>query len=172
MGLIQDLGLRWPRRRPVQRIVTRVARTGLGSATLRRMLEPADRLWARLTDGTSNAIGVLAGLPTIELHTTGARTGRPRVSILVPIPFGDDIAVLGTHFGSDTTPGWVYNLEAEPTGAVTFEGITVGIVARRADPEETEGIFETATGIYAGYADYRRRAAHRDIRAFVLTTAD
>lgn len=156
----------------MQRFVTCVARTRAGSAALRRILEPLDRIWARISDGSSNAIGVLAGLPTIDLHTTGARTGVRRSSMLVPIPLGDDIAVLGTNFGGDRTPGWVSNLEADPTAAITAHGKTVPVVARRADPRETDRIFEAATTVYPGYADYRRRAGSRDIRAFVLTADD
>lgn len=172
MGLIQDLGLEWPNRGAAQRAVTRIARTGLGSTALRRILEPTDRLWAQRTDGRSNAIGVLAGLPTIDLRTTGAKTGAERSSMLVPIPFDGDIAVLGTNFGSERTPGWVYNLEADPRATITFEGTTVPVVAHRAEPEQTDRIFEAGATIYAGYADYRQRTPHREIRAFVLTALD
>lgn len=92
--------------------------------------------------------------------------------MLTPIPFDGDIAVLGTNFGGERTPGWVYNLEADLSAAVAFGDESIPVVARRADPDEAEEIFESADHIYAGYADYRERAGTRDISAFVLTSPD
>ena len=116
----------------------------------------------------SYATNILAGLPVIELTTTGARSGIDRTVVLVPTPFDGDIAILGTAYGQARTPGWVFNLEAEPRATITHRDVTTPVVARRAEPAETDRIFDLASAVYPGYAAYRRSAPHREMRAFVL----
>lgn len=167
MGLIADLEYRLPRQNEFQRIVTAVAGTRPGARLLSLVHEPVDRAWRRLSGG-SYATNVLAGFPVVELTTTGSESGRPRTVTLIAVPFDGDLAVLGTNYGRQNTPGWVYNLGSEPRADLGYGSLRVEVVARRADPHETEQLFEIAAGMYVGYARYRSRAAHRDIRAFIL----
>ena len=83
----------------------------------------------------------------------------------------EDIAVIGTNFGTETTPSWVYNLEANPVAVVTYRDRSVAVVARRADRQETDRAFELASVGYAAFTAYRTRAAHREIRVFALEAA-
>lgn len=168
MGLSDTLGLPTVAQNPAQRAVAQVAATRAGAVILRNLHEPVDRAW-RLVSSGSYATNVLAGLPVIELTTIGARSGAERTVVLVPTPFEGDVAVLGTAYGQAKTPGWVFNLEAHPRATVAYRDVAVPAVARRAQPSETERIFELAAAAAPGYAQYRRRASHRDIRAFVLS---
>lgn len=171
MGLIDDLEYRPPRQNVFQQTVTAFAGTRPGARLLSLVHEPVDRAWRRLSGG-SYATNVLAGLSVVELTTTGAKSGRPRTVSLIPVPFERDLAVLGTNYGQRNTPGWVYNLESEPRANLTHRSLTVEVVARRADPSQTDQVFEVASQVYVGYASYRSRAAHRDIRVFILERAD
>ena len=112
--------------------------------------------------------GLMAGLPVIMLTTTGAKSGEPRSMPLVGIPLGDDLAVIGSNYGQQRTPGWVYNLEADPTATVSYRDRAVEVTARAASDAETDEAFEIATSFYPGYGKYRARASHRTIRVFVL----
>ena len=111
---------------------------------------------------------VTSGLPVLWLTTLGAKTGVDRTVPLIGFPVEDDLAVLGTHFGSETTPGWVHNLEANPAATVAFRGTEIAVQARPADPEEELATWERAAGAYPGYRHYAGRAPHRSIRVFVL----
>ncbi len=73
--------------------------------------------------GSAVGPGLLAGLPVIMLTTTGAKSGLPRPMPLVGIPMGDDVAVIGSNYGQERTPGWVHNLLANPAATVDYHEI-------------------------------------------------
>jgi deazaflavin-dependent oxidoreductase (nitroreductase family) len=123
-----------------------------------------------LSRGQLTVPGVLAGLPVLTLTTTGARTGQRRTTPLLGVPVGDDIAVIGTRFGHHGTPGWYYNLRADPRAEVTFRNTSVKVVAREADDDEWQDIWQSARKIYAGYEAYARRISGRKIHIMVLGT--
>jgi deazaflavin-dependent oxidoreductase (nitroreductase family) len=54
-------------------------------------------------------------LPTLLLRTTGARTGKSRVSALVYGLDGPErYVVVASDGGSDRAPGWLHNVRAKP----------------------------------------------------------
>ncbi|MGH9230996.1 MAG: nitroreductase/quinone reductase family protein [Acidimicrobiales bacterium] len=102
------------------------------------------------------------------MASTGARTGQRREVPLVGVPSGDQIAVIGTRFGQPRTPGWYFNLRAEPRAEVGYRGRTVPVVAREAEGDEREAVWARGCQIYAGYQAYARRLDHRQIHVMVL----
>jgi deazaflavin-dependent oxidoreductase (nitroreductase family) len=74
-----------------------------------------DQLIAEMrANGGKVTQGPLAGHPLMVMTSKGAKSGEPRRAILTYSRDGDDFVVAGTAGGSPTTPGWVYNLEADP----------------------------------------------------------
>jgi deazaflavin-dependent oxidoreductase (nitroreductase family) len=128
-----------------------------------------DKGLLRLSRGSVTASGLLAGVPVLTVTTTGARTGLRRTTPLVGVPVGDDIAVIGTRFGQRGTPGWYYNLRAEPRAEVSFRQAHVSAVAREADADEGQAIWARARTIYAGYEAYAQRIKDREIHIMVLS---
>lgn len=171
MGSATAVGYRHHRANAAQRAVQSVAATRPGAWTFARVLPPVDRVLHRLSKGRTTVPQVLAGLPVVMVTTTGRRSGRPRTAPLVAVPLGDDLALLGTNFGGPSTPGWVWNLEAEPYASVSFEGRTCAVHARPADDDERAEVWSAADGVYPGYARYRSRVIRREIRIFVLEVA-
>lgn len=104
----------------------------------------------------------------IVLTTTGAKTGHARTTPLIGIPMDGKLVVIGSNFGTENTPGWVHNLEADPRATVTYRERHAAVVARRANNRETDRAFEAGAAIYAAFPTYRTRADHREIRAFAL----
>jgi deazaflavin-dependent oxidoreductase (nitroreductase family) len=127
-----------------------------------------DRFVLRLSGGKSAATTWLLGIPTLWLTTRGARSGELRRVPLFGIPIDDDLALLGTRFGYEATPAWVFNIEADPEVDVSYRGRSVPAAARAAFPEEESRIWERAGQIYPGYRFYADRAPHRQIRVFVI----
>jgi deazaflavin-dependent oxidoreductase (nitroreductase family) len=107
----------------------------------------------------------------LTITTTGARSGARRTVPLLGVPYGDDIAVIGTRFAQPGTPGWYYNLRANPTAEVTYREKTVRAAAREAGDDERAAIWDRARSIYAGYEAYARRITARKIRIMVLSAA-
>ena len=170
MGLANDLGYELPRAGAVQCGLQAVVASRPGAWVAARVLPPLDAwLAARIGRTLPEA---LAALPIVALTTLGRRTGTPRLTHLVAIPHGDDLAVIGTNFGQRETPGWVFNLEADPRGTLSFEERSLEVVARPATEEERAQIFARAERIYRGYAVYPQRIHGRRVRVFVLERAD
>jgi deazaflavin-dependent oxidoreductase (nitroreductase family) len=69
-----------------------------------------------LYEHTDGRVGQKLGkLPSLLLRTTGARTGKARVSALVYGLDGESrYLVVGSNGGSDRDPGWVHNIRANP----------------------------------------------------------
>jgi len=171
MGLQEALGYEPGSANIVQRLMQRIASSRPGSWLFQKLLYRIDRPIFRWSRGRITVPGLVAGLPVIMLTTTGAKSGIERTMPLVGVPVEGDLAVIGSNYGQPATPGWVHNLEANPTGRVAYRDASVEVVARPATDEESNRIFDLAAGIYGGYAAYRARADQRTIRVFVLAIA-
>ena len=85
---------------------------------------------------------------------------------------GESIALLGTNFGQESTPAWVFNLEADPRATISYAGRSMEVVARPATEAEFEQVLAEAAARYIGYAKYRQRiGTRRALRVFVLSAA-
>lgn len=170
MGLMSELGYEHGDTNAVRRAVQRIVASRPGAWLFSKFLHVVDKPMFRVSGGRYTLPSLLAGLPVVMVTTTGRRSGEPRTMPLLAIPCGDDLAIIGSNFGQVSTPGWVYNLEAFPHATIEYRGSSVDVAARRADDAEVDATFAMATTIYPGYAEYRRRADHREIRVFVLTS--
>ena len=137
------------------------------SALLARILYRVDKFLFRLTRGRF-VITRFAGLPIVQLTTTGAKTGKARTMPLVGIPDGENFALIASNFGQRHNPGWYYNLKVHPICLVRHDGKAIHYVAHEAIDAEYEKYFQLAISYYTGYQKYRERAAHRHIPVMVL----
>jgi deazaflavin-dependent oxidoreductase (nitroreductase family) len=105
----------------------------------------------------------LSGMPGVELHTVGAKTGRRRSTMLAsPLHDENRVVLVASKGGDDRHPQWYRNLCANPDVELTLGGRTREMRARTASPEEKAGLWPDIVAAYKGYAEYQRRA-HRDI---------
>ena len=156
-----------------QRTIQHVASLRPVAAVFRHTFHHVDRWVLGVLRGRTLS-GVLAGVPNIMLTTTGAKSGSPRTVPLVGVPLdGDDIAIIGTRWGSQHDPGWSHNLTAHPRADMERDGEHVDVTARRVPPgDEYDAIMCRADEVYVGFAKYRRRITHREVPVFVLTRHD
>lgn len=101
--------------------------------------------------------GQFEGAPLLLLHSTGARSGKERVSPMMYQAVGDRFAVFASKAGADTNPDWYHNLRAHPDVRVEVGAETVEVTARVLDPEERERIWEEQKARYPGFADYEAK---------------
>jgi deazaflavin-dependent oxidoreductase (nitroreductase family) len=171
MGLATDLGYSYKAPNVVQRTMQAFGSTKVGAWFFSKTLRHLDRALHKLTKGRTSTPELLAGLPVVMVTTTGRRSGAARTTPLICPPVGDSIALVGTNFGQQSTPGWVHNLEADAAATVEYHGTTLDVRARPATEAERSEIWETAAGVYGGYTKYQQRITGRDIRLFVLEPA-
>ena len=170
MGLWADLDLPPVRVGRARRALHALAATAPGARVASRVAPPLDTAVRRLVGGRTAAEAV-AGVPTITLRTRGARSGRERHSHLFAIPWEADLVVIGSNFGGTRTPGWVHNLRGSASAVVTHRDRSVPVSARALSGAEAERAWEVAASVYAGYAAYRQRAAHRPVTVWLLRPA-
>jgi deazaflavin-dependent oxidoreductase (nitroreductase family) len=104
------------------------------------------------------------GMPVVELHTTGRKSGQERTVILTsPVQPEEGIYVLvASKGGDDRNPDWYRNLVAEPDIALTVDGERRPMRARTATAEEKVALWPQVVAAYKGYAGYQKRT-ERDI---------
>lgn len=169
MSLMDMLGYTVVPQSGLRRRFSEVATNETMSALIARSAMPLDRLMLRVTAGRATATSFMTGFPVLWVTTTGARSGRPREVPLLGIPTPTrNLALLGTNFGGADTPGWVHNLLADPEAVVAWRDNRAEVTAARLDPAQEEPVWEAAIAAYPNYANYRQRAAHRNIHAFEL----
>jgi deazaflavin-dependent oxidoreductase (nitroreductase family) len=151
----------------LQTTIQHLAATRLGSWILVRVLPPIDRVVFRLSGNKLTLVTLLAGLPTLLLVSTGAKSGQPRTTPLVGIPYGDGYILIGSNFGQTHHPAWVYNLRAHPAAQLICHGQAREYIAREVHGEEYDTCWQKAVNYYTGYQAYKVRAG-RKIAVFVF----
>ncbi len=124
----------------------------------------------RVTRGLTRSGTPLSGalVPSLVLHTTGARTGEPRRTELMYCPDGDDMLVVGSNFARGTHPAWTANLLADPRAAVDVRGRRIEVTAALVPAVEREATWVLLERNWPGYRGYER-AAGRELRIFRLS---
>jgi deazaflavin-dependent oxidoreductase (nitroreductase family) len=116
--------------------------------------------------------GGFEGAPLLLLHTTGAKSGQERVNPLAYQEIdGDRIAVFASKAGAPTNPDWYHNLRANPKVTVEVGSETFPAVARVAEADERERIWERQKQDWPGFADYEQKT-ERSIPVVILERAN
>ena len=158
----------------VRSVVAPVTRTRAFRAVAPAVLPPVERALARLTRGRFQLSAVL--VPSLVLHTTGARSGEPRDTPLMYTPVGTPegtarLVVAGTSFARDRHPAWTYNLLAHPDAAVSIRGRRFDVRATPVtDDGERDALWARIEAQWPGYRAYERESG-RVVRLFVLERA-
>ncbi len=131
-----------------------------------RVMPPLERATRALTGGRTPLSGAL--VPSLVLHTTGAKSGEPRRIELMYCPDGEEMLITGSNFARDTHPAWTSNLIANPLAAVEVRGRRIEVHAALVPDELREETWVTLERNWPGYRGYER-AAGRELRIFRLT---
>jgi deazaflavin-dependent oxidoreductase (nitroreductase family) len=153
---------------PLERCIRWFASTAPGSWLFARLLQPLDAIVLRLTGGRRALSSIVAGLPTVWLTTTGARSGRPRTVPLVGLTTDRGVAIIASNFGQTHHPAWSHNLKAHPEASARIGRRELPVRAVVAEGERRAAIWAQAVALYPGYDTYEARASHRDIVVWVL----
>jgi deazaflavin-dependent oxidoreductase (nitroreductase family) len=102
------------------------------------------------------------------LHHYGAKSGVERISPLLYVEDGDNLAIIASKGGHVRHPAWFHNLKAHPDVRVEMRGEVRNVRARLAEGDERERLWKKAATVWPDYESYQRRAPHRNIPVVVL----
>lgn len=129
-------------------------------------LPPFERFMKRLTGGRLQVSGIL--VPSLVLHTTGAKSGEPRQAELMYTPDGHGRAIVaGTSFARSRHPAWSTNLLAHPDAVITVRGRRLRVHATSIPDAERDEAWSRIERQWPGYRAYERESG-RTVRLFRL----
>jgi len=141
---------------------TRLFRRVLGPA----LLPPVERFVTWVSKGRVQVSALL--VPSLVLHTIGARSGQPRDVPLMYTPDGRGRAIVaGTNFAGERHPAWTENLRAHPDAEITVRGRRMAVRAEQIPADERDAAWATIERQWPGYRNYERSSG-RTVRLFRL----
>lgn len=81
---------------------------------------------------------LLFGNPTLLLHTTGRRTGKPRTNALTYARDNDAWLVVASNGGAPKSPAWLANLKADPNCTIQIGRRRLAVTARPTAPTDPD----------------------------------
>lgn len=99
--------------------------------------------------------GQFDGVPLLLLTTTGARSGRSRVSPVTYLAEGDRLYVFASKAGAPTNPDWYHNLVANPEATVEVGTGSFPVRATVLAGDQRDDVFRRQVELQPGFADYQ-----------------
>ena len=147
------------------RLVQKVAGTEGFLRVAPKVIPRLDRAVHRLTRGRVSLSQAV--VPSLVLHSTGAKSGLRRETPLACLPEDDGWYVVGSNFGQASHPAWTANLLASPDAAVTIRGKRIAVRARLLDDGEKASVWPRLIAVWPNYDRYVERSG-RNLRVFRL----
>ncbi|MBX7434041.1 nitroreductase family deazaflavin-dependent oxidoreductase [Mycobacterium sp. Y57] len=114
--------------------------------------------------------GPFEGATLLLLHTTGARSGEPRLSPLAYLTVDDKMLIVGSYAGAPKNPAWVHNLRADPRAHIEVGADAYDVTARELPEAERDATYPKLTALAPMFAEYQAKTT-RPIPLFELIRA-
>ena len=113
--------------------------------------------------------GQFEGFPLLLLTSTGAKSGAERLNLIGHFDIDGKTYVVGSAAGRDQSPGWVFNLRANPNVTVEIgSDPPKSVVAHELPRDERDRVYEIIVQRAPGFGEYEERT-DRVIPVFELT---
>jgi deazaflavin-dependent oxidoreductase (nitroreductase family) len=116
---------------------------------------------------TGGKVDDLPGGTVLLLHTTGAKSGQPRISPLAFIDLDGRMLIAGSSLGAQRDPAWVHNLRAQPRAHVEVGTDSYDVIARELPSDERDEVYPKLSALAPVLAEYQSRT-ERAIPVFEL----
>ena len=103
-------------------------------------------------------VGAFEGTELLLLTTTGAKSGRPRLSPLSCRRVDGKLLIIAGYGGADIDPAWVHNLRADPRAHVELAEGSFDATAHELPPAERAEIIPKITAISA-FAEFQAKTS-------------
>ena len=120
----------------------------------------------RANDGVVG--GPFEGATLLLLHTTGAKSGQPRVSPLAYLTIDGKMIIIGSYAGAPKDPAWVHNLRAHPRARIEVGTDAYDVAVRELPAGERDATYPKVTEMAPAFAEYQAKTT-RVIPLFELT---
>ncbi|WP_135454064.1 nitroreductase family deazaflavin-dependent oxidoreductase [Mycobacterium sp. DL99] len=104
------------------------------------------------------------------LHTTGAKSGKPRLSPLAYLTVDGKMLIVGSYAGAPKDPAWVHNLRANPKVRIELGTDAYDATARELPDAERDAAYPKITEVAPVFADYQANTT-RSIPLFEIVRA-
>ncbi|KRA24246.1 hypothetical protein ASD65_07285 [Microbacterium sp. Root61] len=146
--------------------VAPLTRTRWWRALATTALPPIERFVSRVSGGRVQLTAFL--VPSLVLHTFGAKSGEPRDAPLMYTADGSGRAIVaGTNWAGAKHPAWTANLLAYPDAEITVRGRRMAVHATLIPDEEREAVWAIMEAQWPDYREYERDSG-RTVRIFRL----
>lgn len=112
--------------------------------------------------------GHFANATLLLLHTTGAKSGKPRINPLVTTEDGDRLIIVASKAGAPSNPDWYYNILANPDVEIEYGSERFKAHATVTDEPERSALYAKVEATFAAFTQYREQAT-RIIPVITLT---
>lgn len=109
----------------------------------------------------------IAGLPNLMLTVKGRKSGVPRTTPLLCVPYEDSHLIAGSYFGGPKTPVWVANVRAAAEVTVSVRGHSHTAIPQEIGDEDRDRIWAHMVETWPNFAKYEERTT-RKIPIFLL----
>ncbi|WP_348726587.1 nitroreductase family deazaflavin-dependent oxidoreductase [uncultured Mycolicibacterium sp.] len=112
--------------------------------------------------------GPFEGATLLLLHTTGAKSGQPRVSPLAYLTVDGKMIIIGSYAGAPKDPAWVHNLRAHPRAHIEVGTDAYDVAVRELPAGERDATYPKVTEKAPQFGEYQAKTS-RPIPLFELT---
>jgi deazaflavin-dependent oxidoreductase (nitroreductase family) len=103
--------------------------------------------------------GPFEGATLLLLHTTGAKSGQPRVAPLAYLTIDGKMIIIGSKAGADTNPDWVHNLRANPRAHIEVGTEEYDVIARELPADERDETYPKVVAVAPGFGEYQEKTS-------------
>ncbi|MDV3124893.1 nitroreductase family deazaflavin-dependent oxidoreductase [Mycobacterium sp. 21AC1] len=89
------------------------------------------------------------------LHTTGAKSGKSRLSPLAYLTIDGKTLIIGSYAGAPKDPAWVHNLRANPTAHIEIGTESYDVTARELPDDERDATYPKVAEAAPVFAEYQ-----------------
>jgi deazaflavin-dependent oxidoreductase (nitroreductase family) len=111
--------------------------------------------------------GQFENMTLLLLHTTGAKSGLPRLNPTAYTADSGRLVIIASKGGADTHPDWYYNVVANPNVTIEVGTEKYDAVATVEEEPERTRLYDQMAAQYPGFEEYRQKTA-RIIPAITL----
>lgn len=134
-----------------------------------KQITAMDKFLSRISRGKLSFVGI-AGLPSMMLTVVGRKSGIPRTTPVLCVPYQNGHLIAGSNFGGPKEPVWVLNIRSAPRVGVRINGVDQESVAREIEGPERDAAWAHMLKTWPNYAKYAERV-DRTIPVFLIEPA-
>lgn len=101
--------------------------------------------------------GPFEGATLLLLHSTGAKSGRPRITPVMTFDLDGKQLIVGSYAGADHDPAWLHNLRAHPHARIEIGTDAYDVLAVELPRAERDAAYARIVEQAPGFGEYQEK---------------